>query len=443
MDLPINLFFILQGKIQLFEGTGNKSRIDVFGTSSSQQNYENINTNLIKIDNISQNVISTHSQSNLNKQEPHLDNKKNEINTNYRETSIQQQQIEPKNQDPQEILKKETYSILEALLREINNKTTALEVFKATHKIITNIIGNPNEEKFRRLKKDSNFYKTNIAPYLKAKTFLEFLFFSHSKDNQYYEYLGDVDYLIKIGEILNEFLIEKSKIIMFKYLELAQINFNPYESSITSSGGATRPDQLKKAIPPTDFDELMKKEKARRAEIVRNSTKTEREPKVLEIKGNSIGAILNNLNDEIDQSETKLEEQDYYRFAQTVLRENSSSDKFKLRSRTEYEKLINSKTYTKAIIRFKFPNEILLQANFALMETIGDMYKFIREYIADPSLDFYLTTSPPLKKYTNPNATIHQENLFPSTLMYVNFPTIDPQKNSDYVYLNDSVKKLI
>jgi hypothetical protein len=90
----------------------------------------------------------------------------------------------------------------------------------------------------------------------------------------------------------------------------------------------------------------------------------------------------------------------------------------------EYEKLIDAQIYTIASIRIKYPNEILIQANFAVMETIGDIYQFLKENLENPTQEFYLSTSPPLKKYTDMKATILKEKLAPSTLMYINFPNM-------------------
>ena len=58
------------------------------------------------------------------------------------------------------------------------------------------------------------------------------------------------------------------------------------------------------------------------------------------------------------------------------------------------------------------------------METVGDIYNFIRDNIVDPKIDFYLTTSPPLVKYLDMKATIQSQKLAPSTLMYINFPSL-------------------
>lgn len=111
-----------------------------------------------------------------------------------------------------------------------------------------------------------------------------------------------------------------------------------------------------------------------------------------------------------------------------TLKNSLQSDRFKLKSRTEYENLIKTPIYTKADIRIKFPNEIILEGIFLLRETIGDIHNFIKDCLINPNEKFYLSTSPPLKRYTNLSATIQSLGLYPSTLLYINFPEIDFMK---------------
>jgi tether containing UBX domain for GLUT4 len=205
-------------------------------------------------------------------------------------------------------------------------------------------------------------------------------------------------------------------------------------------------EQVKKLLPPSqDFDELIKQEKKRRNDLIQNSTSTERKTKIyipgLYESPANIPSIHEAFQEEVAADTT----QDYdLLLAKKFLSENTTNDKFKLRARGEYEKLINSKVYTKAVIRIKFPNEILIEGNFALMETIGDIYKFVKDNLVDPELNFYLTTSPPLKKYTDMKKTIFYENLAPSSIMYITFPSIDPQKEPDHIYLKkESVEKYL
>ena len=51
----------------------------------------------------------------------------------------------------------------------------------------------------------------------------------------------------------------------------------------------------------------------------------------------------------------------------------------------------------------------------------------------DPNIEFYITTSPPLIKYLDMKATIHSQKLAPSTLMYINFPSITNPNNLTFL----------
>jgi len=92
--------------------------------------------------------------------------------------------------------------------------------------------------------------------------------------------------------------------------------------------------------------------------------------------------------------------------------------------------------FTKAVIRLRLPNDIQIQAHFASMETIGDIYQLVRESLENPNDEFYLFQFPPSKKFLDMNSTIFSEKLEPSTLLYVNFPNVE-QGNATYKYIKD------
>lgn len=46
--------------------------------------------------------------------------------------------------------------------------------------------------------------------------------------------------------------------------------------------------------------------------------------------------------------------------------------------------------YKKAVIRIQFPDRTVLQGTFAPVDTIEDVMKFVREYLEDKSLNFYV-----------------------------------------------------
>ena len=112
-----------------------------------------------------------------------------------------------------------------------------------------------------------------------------------------------------------------------------------------------------------------------------------------------------------------------------------NSDKFVVKRRKDFENLIKKPVYNKATIRIKFPNELLLQANFAMMETVGDIYEFVRENLHEPTQEFSLFTPFPRKVYSDKKPTVYSQGLSPSTLLYISFPNVDP-KQVDYPYLS-------
>lgn len=102
----------------------------------------------------------------------------------------------------------------------------------------------------------------------------------------------------------------------------------------------------------------------------------------------------------------------------------------------EYEKLMKTPYFLKAVIRLRFPNDLQIQAHFASMETIGDIYSLIREALSNPNEEFYLFQFPPAKKFLDMSSTIYNEKLEPSTLLYVNFSNIQPG-DIESKYVND------
>lgn len=232
MNLPINLFFILQGKLELLEK-------HTFNPFSSQPI---IQPEIVK----SELQIKDEPKMEIGKQiEQIKEEPKNKI-----ETNINDIKFEDPNKDQIQI---DVNNLLEYLLTEIDDSTKAKTVLQMMHKLILNIVNNPNETKYRRLKLTNSNYKTYIEGYTGALSFLQYSRWEFTFNNEYLEFVGDVGYLIQILEKLDNFLIAKG---------FAELNFDPYKTSILSTSGTL--DDIKKIIKPTDFDELLRQEKHRR-----------------------------------------------------------------------------------------------------------------------------------------------------------------------------------
>ena len=83
--------------------------------------------------------------------------------------------------------------------------------------------------------------------------------------------------------------------------------------------------------------------------------------------------------------------------------QQNANDRFTLKSRTKFEKLINTPIYTKSDIRFRFPDGTLLEGSFALYETIGDIYAFIGSLLKNNKEKFKISTKKNQKNYQHQN----------------------------------------
>lgn len=62
---------------------------------------------------------------------------------------------------------------MDRIRASINDRELAIEVFESLHKIFQNIVDNPFDAKFRKLKIGSKFYNNFIYPYKEVQLFLE------------------------------------------------------------------------------------------------------------------------------------------------------------------------------------------------------------------------------------------------------------------------------
>jgi hypothetical protein len=227
LNLPLNLYFLLQGKISLCEGGSGSNSINPFIQPSriveEDSNQSQMQSQSIQISNLLTNKIEQTSKPKnnliLDKSNgllrekivsPSLDQNKKSIRP------VESSEIILKKEDlikdvKVDILKEKVYSNLDKIVGEINDKDKSIDILKKIHTIIINILSNPNEQKYRKLKIDSKFAKTYIEPYKSAKNFLTSIKFQTSTDSQYLEYTEDVDYLSRVTENFNDYLIERSK----------------------------------------------------------------------------------------------------------------------------------------------------------------------------------------------------------------------------------------
>lgn len=73
--------------------------------------------------------------------------------------------------------------------------------------------------------------------------------------------------------------------------------------------------------------------------------------------------------------------------------------------------------YKKAIIRVQFPDRTVLQGTFTPIETIKDVTEFVKEYLDDKSVNFYLYSTPP-KEILDENKNLIQLGFVPGALVH-------------------------
>ncbi|XP_017778494.1 PREDICTED: tether containing UBX domain for GLUT4 [Nicrophorus vespilloides] len=73
--------------------------------------------------------------------------------------------------------------------------------------------------------------------------------------------------------------------------------------------------------------------------------------------------------------------------------------------------------YKRAIIRIQFPSHHVLQGIFTPIETIEDVMNFVKDYLEDTALDFYLFTTPPKEVLTKSSRLI-EINCVPGALLH-------------------------
>ncbi|KAK3608201.1 hypothetical protein CHS0354_039217 [Potamilus streckersoni] len=74
--------------------------------------------------------------------------------------------------------------------------------------------------------------------------------------------------------------------------------------------------------------------------------------------------------------------------------------------------------YTKVVIRFQFPNRLVLQGVFKPMETIFALQKFVKDHLEEKSEPFYLYTAPPKNVLNDLSQTLLEAHLVPASVVY-------------------------
>lgn len=184
-----------------------------------------------------------------------------------------------------------------------------------------------------------------------------------------------------------------------------------------------------------EWDKLLRQEKERRLKIIKNSTKCVRNTKIF-LSLSKMNLFESNINHNnlnlTNKSVTKEDEEDYLVFAKNLIKENRD-DKFKIKSRIEFEKLVNEPVCSFSTIKLRFSDNSILQGDFALQETVNSIYNFLFEHINLSNFnnknDVKIESSYPKKHYNQLNNTLFNEKLYPNCLLYVNIDNCKVNQN--------------
>ncbi|KAI4471109.1 tether containing ubx domain for glut4 [Holotrichia oblita] len=87
-------------------------------------------------------------------------------------------------------------------------------------------------------------------------------------------------------------------------------------------------------------------------------------------------------------------------------------------------------TYTKTIIRVQFPDRTVLQGTFSTVDEIRTVINFVREYLENRDLDFYLYTTPP-KQILSEESRLVEIGCVPGALLH--FGTISTNDTKTFL----------
>lgn len=97
-----------------------------------------------------------------------------------------------------------------------------------------------------------------------------------------------------------------------------------------------------------------------------------------------------------------------------------NSEVFRTKAMRELEELKRTKVFTHVVIRVQLPDRCIIQAYFSSQEKTSQIYEVVKSCLAVPpgSGSFYLYSSPPYQ-VIDPEKTLHNCGLYPSALIYL------------------------
>ncbi|XP_030381044.1 UBX domain-containing protein 6 [Scaptodrosophila lebanonensis] len=121
-----------------------------------------------------------------------------------------------------------------------------------------------------------------------------------------------------------------------------------------------------------------------------------------------------------------------------------SSQMLKTKAMREREEQRNLRMYRYSLVRVKFPNGLFIQGTFNVYEKISDIFEFVQSCLADESIDFNLVASSEGKFCEEDmEKTLYECRLIPNVLLLFTIPGVPAQVSADLNYLKEDLLMLV
>ena len=274
-------------------------------------------------------------------------------------------------------------------------------------RIVGNILSDPYNAKFRRVKKDNSKFAQFVGRWATADNLLRACGFEHVNDTL----VCKTVYISRFTDVL-EILSES---LGGTVVIPSTTSFNPFKSSITNAGdtfGVPKGRLAEERM--AELDSVRTEVDQLRSELSKPAgTGCPLEPPKLV----SIDTKFEppSASDHVEDNALLLANM------KSIAAAGESAQKFKSREKLELEKLRTRKNFTKTTIRILFADKVALEIVARAGETVAGVYAIVASCLNEPmkrSNDWVLTVSPPLKKLSRTSsATLLQEEFVPSVVM--------------------------
>lgn len=336
------------------------------------------------------------------------------------------------------------------------------EVVRILMKLISNLMSNPGEAKYRVVKPEN---KTIMKLLDKYSNFMEYLrligFKATMKDNEL-KYILDVsdEEPLRVElclRVLKTFArqngLDESQIpkvesysnINFKKSQKTS-GFDAYKSTSTSTN----------ATPAKGNGNSVLEDKVQK---LRSERKKEMESAGIPTRQLKVYPLMRNFNpnrfkkQDTGNEDTALSDKQLsMRAGAAMIKKNRANEQFRTKAMRDLEKLQKSRVYTELILRIQLPNRWVIETHMSPLETFDDLRKLIIEqvFLSDVynklQAPIYFFKTPPKQIYHGEDADkiFDELSLAPASLIYLGFGFVDEKgKVESQLELATSIENLI